>query len=153
MVTALYIVSWEGSAGKTALCAGIAARLRDEGFKVSYLKPVSTKAAAVDGRPVDPDAELMRSLLKLDQTADSLTPCLIGQSAPSPARGDECRQNIRAAFARATGDVVLVEGPRNIADGSELDLAPTAVADLLDAKVVVVADYGPGLGPGQPVAP
>src|SRR3972149_2125085 len=102
MVTALYIVSWEGSAGKTALCAGIAARLHDEGFTVSYLKPVTTKATIVDGRPVDPDAELMGSLLELGQTASSLTPCVLGQNAPSNARGEDCRLSIQTAFARAT---------------------------------------------------
>lgn len=145
MVTALYIVSWEGSAGKTALCAGLSARLRREGLKVSYLKPITTKATLVNDRPIDADAELMRSLLKLPMAADALTPCVLGQAASaasSAGRAEGCRQSIDTALKQAAADVVILEGPPNIADGAELDLNPATVAQMLDASVIVVADYG-----------
>ncbi|TAK31203.1 MAG: phosphotransacetylase family protein [Chloroflexota bacterium] len=145
MVTALYIVSWEGSAGKTALCAGLSARLRGEGLKVSYLKPITTKATVVNDRPTDADAELMRSLLGLPATANALTPCVLGHDASAASvagRAESCRQSISAALARAAADVVILEGPPNIADGAELDLSPATVAQTCDAGVIVIADYG-----------
>ncbi len=41
MTVALYVTSTETYSGKSALCIGLMRRLRKDGFKVGYFKPVS----------------------------------------------------------------------------------------------------------------
>lgn len=56
----LYVVSAEEGAGKTAICAGIAANLRNAGKKVGYLKPQVVDKSLPDG-----DIGFMRKILGL----------------------------------------------------------------------------------------
>lgn len=48
-MSVLYIVSAEEGAGKTAICAGIAVNLLDDGKKIGYLKPQAAEKGAADG--------------------------------------------------------------------------------------------------------
>ena len=47
-MVALYIVSVEEAAGKTAICAGLGRYLQGDGKKVGYLKPSASEKSAAD---------------------------------------------------------------------------------------------------------
>ncbi|MFH1169254.1 MAG: DRTGG domain-containing protein [Chloroflexota bacterium] len=120
-MAALYVVSAQAAAGKTAICAGMGKSLQDAGKKVGFLKP------GADGG----DAAFMNQVLALPEAVESL----------SPPAGDISR--VKEAFARVAAgkDVVLLEG--------RLDIGTLDAARELDARVIVIEDYSqPAEGTG-----
>jgi len=65
---ALYITSVEPYSGKTAVCLALGQQMRSEGYKVGYLKPVSTQPwRTPQGKLADEDAVFVHSILGLDE--------------------------------------------------------------------------------------
>ncbi len=129
MVT-LCITSAEAGAGKTLVGAGLAQRLLGDNRKVGFLKPLITdngEAMKADNRA---DAIFMKELLSLAEGLDDLSPAISGRS--------NLAGGLNEAHARVARDkaVVIIEGP-------SIERAP-AVAEALNARVIVVEDYTAG---------
>ena len=125
-MSALYICSPAPGAGKTTLAIGLAQHLAAEGLAVGYLKPV--------GRGVpDPDASFARQALRLRLPLEMISPVDLDQLPADAA------QRIRAAYevAARARDVVVLDG----IETDETGLTGPAVAEMLDAKALVVAAY------------
>ena len=73
----LYIVSTESFSGKTSLCYGIAARMKRDGRRVGYFKPLVFFGRLVEGRTLSEDAPFMRVSLALKETDDLLAPNIL----------------------------------------------------------------------------
>ncbi len=142
----LYITSTETFSGKSALCIGLAKRMRNDGLSVGYLKPLSAGARLAAGL-VDEDAEFFRRTLELSDPIEDMAPVGI-----SPAmlerflKGNEptdFREKLRAAYDRiAKGrDVVILEGGSSLREGYAIGLPPPLVAQLLDAHVLAIIHY------------
>ena len=130
-MSALYVCSPAPGDGKTTLAIGLAQRLAAEGLGVGYLKPVgrgSPDSAA------DPDAIFARQVLRLRLALDVLSPVDLGR--PS----DDAESRVRAAYEAASRDrdVVLLDATCEDAPPA---LSGPAVAEMLDARVLVVAAY------------
>jgi len=67
-VITLVVTSPLSGAGKTAICAGIAKRLQDQGKKVGYLRPV------IGVSDTNGDAVFMKEMLSLSETVESISP-------------------------------------------------------------------------------
>jgi len=128
-LVALYVTSSEAATGKTAVCAGLGKQLLSDGKKVGFFKPRIAETGAVEG--VDGDTVFIKRIFALAEPVDSLCP-VISERGNLPDR-------VKEAYARVSRgkDLVIVEG-----DG--LDEASHAVAEALDAKVIIVEGY-----PGQ----
>ena len=128
-MTALYITSLEGAAGKTTVGAGLGKHLMASGNKVGFLKLLTTDAEGSPAGNADSDAVFMKRILALKEPIEVL--CLV------ISRQDNLVSDIKEAYAKvAKGkDVVIVEG----AGGR--DTAYTKIVDALDTRVVVVAGY------------
>jgi dethiobiotin synthetase len=74
MATALYITSTETYSGKTALAVGIAQRMRHDGLRVGYFKPLSFSAAREEQGPVDEDSRVIKRLLGLKEATSRISP-------------------------------------------------------------------------------
>ncbi len=137
-MVALYVISAEAAAGKTAICAGIGRHLQGEGKKVGFLKPVLADKKPEGG---DGDAAFMKHLLALPETVDSLCP-LIG-------RGKGLADKARQAYIEVAQnkDVVIVEGWCGQSPDDSSSESASALAEALKAKVVIVEGYS-----GQPAA-
>ena len=142
----LYITSTETFSGKSALCVGLARRMRRDGMSVGYLKPLSSGARLAAGL-VDEDAEFFRQTLDLSDPIEDMAPVGI-----SPAvlerflKGSETtdfREKLRAAYDRiAKGrDVVILEGGSSLREGYTVGLPPPLVAQLLGARALAIIHY------------
>ncbi len=107
----LYVVSAEEAAGKTAICAGIALNLMNDGKKAGYLKP---QVAAKDGS--DSDIVFMKQILGLDDAVN----------APDVIKGR---------------DVVLVEAMLGPGADDALSKDSYGAAKGMQAKAVAVEAY------------
>jgi BioD-like phosphotransacetylase family protein len=143
----LYIVSTESFSGKTSLCYGIAMRMKRDGLRVGYFKPLVFFGRRIEGRVVSEDAPFMRAALGLAEEDDLLAPVVLDPLAIENAAAGkpaDYAERIDDAFERVSKDkdVLVVEGAANLAEGTMIGLPPAQVAARLDARVLAVAKYG-----------
>ena len=127
----LYVASDGPGAGKTAICAALAAGLERQGVQAAVFKPLH----AADQSGPDPDAAIYNRLLG-QPVAD--WPFAPRKSGLTP----KLRKDIMGAFETAVEgqDLLLVEGAHDITDKAARELV-----DAMEAKVLVVARYQPDL--------
>ncbi|WP_114576160.1 phosphotransacetylase family protein [Saliphagus sp. LR7] len=148
MTRTLLVAGTEESTGKTAIALALAKIAAGRGESVGYMKPKGTRLESHVGKTRDEDPMLARELLDLDAEMHRLEPIVYSPTFVSEAiRGREDPQELRATVREcfddlADGrDLLIVEGADRIDTGSIVDLSEPAVADLLDAEVVLVGRY------------
>ncbi|HSJ53933.1 MAG TPA: phosphotransacetylase family protein [Anaerolineae bacterium] len=145
MVT-LYIASTETFSGKSALCVGLARHLQHDGFRIGYMKPVSTAARLAAGL-VDEDAEFFQQTFGVPDSMDDMVPVgVTPRTVEAILSGEEetdFQARLTEAYQRVAHgrDVVLLEGGSNLREGHIVGLPTARVADLLDARELVVVKY------------
>ena len=145
MIT-LYVASTTPYAGKSALCVGLVRHFRDSGYKPGYMRPITTARTRIGECVVDEEATLMRQTMGLTDSIDAIWPvCLDPNTVESVLRGEgeDYTKLVMNAFAQVSKDkdIVLLEGGSRCAQGSIVDLSCGKVAELLNARVLVVAKY------------
>jgi len=146
----LYVTSTETFSGKSALCVGIARRLRQDGFAIGYMKPVSSGSRLVAGL-VDEDAEFFKHTFELPDALDDMVPIGIGPRTVEAILTGESQTDfaakLMAAYQRVSvgRDVVVLEGGANLREGYLVGLPTADVAQMLGARALVVVKYNDDL--------
>ncbi len=146
MIT-LYVTSTETFSGKTAVCIALGKRFIEEGLKVGYMKPVSTSARRIQGRVIDEDAQFIKHIFDLSEPLDviapvALTPQIVEGVLDGSDTTDFVARLKRAYEQVAEGkDVIILEGGSSLVEGSLVNLASPVVADLFEARELVVVKY------------
>src|SRR5258708_34401359 len=76
----LYTTAAMTYSGKTALALGIGLKLQAEGYKIGYLKPISTQPFMVDGNLADEDSVVVRRACNLDTPLSDMSPVIIDEA-------------------------------------------------------------------------
>lgn len=144
----LLVASLEESAGKTAITLALAKLAEAEGERAGYMKPKGTRLQSNVGKTLDDDPLLARELLDLDADVADLEPVVYSPTFVEGAiRGredeDALADRVREAFdGLATDrDRLFVEGGGRPDLGAAVGLTDPDVAELVDARVVLVATY------------
>ena len=146
----LYVTSTETFSGKSAVCVGLAKRLRRDGFTIGYMKPLSSGTRLAAGL-VDEDAEFFKQTFELPDSLEDMVPVgLAPRTVEAILRGQEDTDftaRLMSAFARITEgrDVTILEGGSNLREGYLVDLPTPQVAKMLDAIALVVVKYNDDL--------
>ena len=149
MVT-LYIPSTETFSGKSALCVCLARRMQRDGYRVGYMKPVSTGERLAAGL-VDEDAEFFKKTFGLpDALVDMVPVGVTPRTVEAILKGEDKTDyvaRLKTAFERVSAgrDVVILEGGCNFREGYLVGLPTPEVGALLDAREVVVIKYNDDL--------
>ncbi|MDZ7745478.1 MAG: phosphotransacetylase family protein [Halobacteriales archaeon] len=144
----LLVTSTAERIGKTAITLALARIAADRGQSVGYMKPKGTRLQSVVGKTLDKDPMLARAVLGTDAEMHEMEPVVYSPTFIEGAiRGredsDELRARIEEAFdgLAAGTDRMFIEGGGNVRTGGVVGLTDPAVAELLDADVVLVAEY------------
>ncbi len=142
----LYLVSTESFSGRTALCYGIAARMKRDGLRVGYFKPLAFFGKSIQGHAHNEDAAFMRAALGLSETIDRIAPITLDATALEQIIAGNLRDyaaRIDDAFAEISRDkdVVIVEGAMLLSEGLLIDLPPQKLVERLDARVIAAIRY------------
>lgn len=141
----LLIGSTEAYSGKSATILGMAHQFKERGLDIAYGKPLGT---GWDGEPegdVEPDVQFVARLLNLPK--DRLRPTLLTLDEKTIQRrlmGEDQTnypETMKQYLSIAGGDLVLLEGPGNLEEGSLFDLALPQVAEIVGASVLLVARF------------
>jgi BioD-like phosphotransacetylase family protein len=150
MTKSVYVVSTGPYSGKSAVCLALALVLRDEGFTVSYMKPVGASLMHLDDGYTDEDAYVAWNALGIEAPWEYASPVLLTddlRAAPleGPVEGLEAKV-IEAHRRLSEGrDVMVMEALGRTFDGQALGLSAPQVAELTDAAVMPVIGYRPDL--------
>jgi hypothetical protein len=144
----LLVTSTAESTGKTAITLALGLLARERGRSVGYMKPKGTRLESNVGKTLDRDPMLARELLDLDAEMHEMEPVVYSPTFVEGAvrgqeRPEELRERIRESFdaLAADRDLMLLEGGGTHTTGGIVDLTDGDVAELLDARVLLVADY------------
>ncbi|MHB8895950.1 MAG: phosphotransacetylase family protein [Candidatus Geothermincolia bacterium] len=145
-MAAIIVVSSERYSGKSSLVVGLALELRDRGFSVGYMKPVGAYPIKVDNRKVDEDAYFVREALGLDGDLSDISPYFLtwdNLTRYMRKTPDNAQARVEASYKKlADGkDVMFLEGAQNFLHGRILNLSAVEVANLLDAKVLLLDTF------------
>jgi hypothetical protein len=136
------------STGKTAIAIALGRYAQDQGRSVGYMKPKGTRLQSQVGKTLDRDPMLARELLGTDDEMHEMepivySPTFVRSALEGRERPPDLRERVREGFDAVAEDrdLVLVEGGGRLTTGGVVDLTDDAVADLLDASVVLIAEY------------
>jgi len=144
---ALYVTSLHTFSGKTAFCLGLGRRLQAEGYKVGYLKPLSTQPWQVGGRMADEDADFVRRTLGLSESARDLVGVVLTQGLLleelTGEAGPDLLAQVKTAFEHISvgKDVVLLEGGASLREGFSVGLGTPVVAEALNVPALAVTYF------------
>ncbi|HID96537.1 MAG TPA: phosphotransacetylase family protein [Candidatus Latescibacteria bacterium] len=145
MIT-LFIVSPQPYSGKSLLSLLLGMRFLEEGKRVGYIKPVGLSPVKVAGICTDDDAVFINNYLDLKGPLDLICPLpitseLVNQIIQGKIK--DLAKKVREAFdGLSVGrDIMLVGGAGSFATGFILGLPSPRIAELLDAKVLLVIRY------------
>lgn len=147
MATAIYVTSTQTFSGKSALCVGFLRRFQRDGYRVGYMKPVSTMARMVGGRVIDEDAHFVKYTLGLADAAEVMAPVLLNEPNVMAIMGGQLQNDfssrVKSAYETiaAGKDLVVLEGGANLREGWIVNLPPARVVDLVGGREVMVVPY------------
>jgi len=140
MVT-VYVASSHPYSGKTLTCIVLGTRWQRQGRRVGYLKPLGLMPVTVEGNVTDEDACFVARQLGLEAPPSRLCPVVLDRSSCHMDFQD-ARQRVQDAYTAAAldKDLMLVNGIGDVLSrGSMIGLNGVAVAEMLKAKVLLVA--------------
>jgi len=146
VIPSLYLASVTDFAGKSLAALAIGLHLQEQGYNVTYFKPLGTMPHTVRGVTTDEDAYFITQRLSPDAPLECICPVLVTPELTARALSgelDELRGKITDCYRRISAgrEVVIVGGIGTLARGSLIGLSAPVVAELLDTKVVVLAKY------------
>lgn len=134
----LYITGVAGC-GKTAIALGIALKLKREGIKVSYFKPVASRPKPLGGE--DSDAVFMREMLDMKTDVKKIAPFTAGTSYLSGLKNRETgMDSIREAYRAISeeADLIIIDGATFPHAGAAYGLDVASLAPQLNACILNV---------------
>lgn len=141
----LLIGSTEAFSGKSATVLGIAHQLKKRGVDIAYGKPLGTCWSGTQPSEVDDDVAFIAETLALPP--NRLLPTTLFLDEVTIRRrvwGEDTqdyRKQVSEKVLQVTADVVLLEGASNLEEGTLFDLSLVQLAELTDARVLLVARF------------
>jgi hypothetical protein len=126
----------------TALALGLS--LKEAGYRVGYFRPLGSLPHTVRGVVTDEDALFISDLLNPDAPLEAICPVLVTRERTERALLGQLTglpRKVKAAYRKVAAgrDVVIVGGLGTLARGSLFQLSAVAVAELLEARVLLLA--------------
>ncbi|HEX3053418.1 MAG TPA: phosphotransacetylase family protein [Aggregatilineaceae bacterium] len=143
----LYITSVSTFSGKTALSLGLGLRMQAAGYKVGYLKPVSTQPYTAGGRVLDEDADFVRRTLGLETPPWELSPVVITTELLDEVMAATYKGDLMAEIQQAVervgedSDILLLEGGSSMREGYTVGLNTLSLVEKLDVPAISVVSF------------
>ncbi|MBW4625761.1 MAG: phosphotransacetylase family protein [Brasilonema octagenarum HA4186-MV1] len=142
----LLIGSTEAYCGKSATVLGLSYQLQQKGLDIAYGKPLGTCLSESAGTMVEEDVQFIANNLNLPKNRVAATMLALNEVAVQKRLQGLDKTNyqnlLQVQYSQIqVGDLVLLEGPGNLEEGSLFDLSLLQVAEVVDAAILLVARY------------
>lgn len=149
----LFIAATSQNDGKTTVALGLIFNLLQRFKKIGFIKPIGQRYLMEEGERVDEDSILIERFFEscgIKYTLKDMNPVAVERGFTerfilNPDSGRITAQ-IKESFARIAKDkeLVIIEGTGHAAVGSVFDHSNAFVANLLEAKVLLISSGGIG---------
>lgn len=145
-MVSLYIGSTKGYSGKNLTVMGLGQRLRKDGVKFGYFKPLGRLPIKMDGVLTDKDAWFIHRVLMLKDPVETLCPVVLTHDLMVESCRGECQgleERILKAFEVVSKgkDVVFIGGAGKLESGKSLNISGYELIEKLESKVLLVDHY------------
>ena len=146
----IFVAATRQNDGKTTISLGLIRAFKKRFNRVGFIKPVGQRYVFEHGCKVDEDSVLIEKVCGMKCSIKDMSPIAIdkGFTENYIKRGDHRKlvDSIISSFERIARrkDLVVIEGTGHAGVGSIFDLSNARVANLLDAKVILVTAGGIG---------
>ena len=148
----IFIAATRMNDGKTTTSLGLYSALNDGEKKIGYIKPVGQRFVDINGEKIDEDSFLLTETFDVSVPIQAMSPIVVDKDFTKNYLDDSesiypkivnrlCRSFDRAAYEK---DYIIIEGTGHAGVGSVFDLSNAEVANILNAKVIIVASGGIG---------
>lgn len=141
----LLIGAIEPYSGKSAVALGLVPQLRNLGFDIGYGKPLGTDFDDDCDHQVDADCEFIAKTLGLSEVYMRSPILMIDQVTIDKHLYHQDLNYYHQALTNyhhhKAGDLVLLEGPGTLQEGSLFNLSVPRMAEVLDTPVMLVVRY------------
>ena len=142
----LLIGSTEAYSGKSATVLGLSHQLQQKGLDISYGKPLGTCFSASGKTVVEEDVQFITNSLNLSVNRIAPTMLALNEVSVQKRLSGEDKIDYRQSLVQqylpiSQGDLVLLEGPGDLAEGNLFDLSLLQITEVLDAAVLLVTRY------------
>lgn len=143
----IYITSVERNSGKTAFILAFGRKLINDGYKVGYLKPLSTQPWRIGQKITDEDAAFVKEILGLPMDPWEISPVVVTRELLSERLQMSDHSDLldlvikKSKEASTKVDVMLYEGGCCLREGYVVGMPATAVAEALESQVLAIIPY------------
>ena len=148
----IFIAATRMNDGKTTTSLGLYSALNDGEKKIGYIKPVGQRFVDVNGEKIDEDSFLLTKTFDVSVPIQAMSPIVVDKDFTKNYLDDSasiypkivnrlCRSFDRAAYEK---DYIIIEGTGHAGVGSVFNLSNAEVANILNAKVIIIASGGIG---------
>ncbi len=139
----LLVSSVEGYSGKSGMVIALGLKLKEMGYDVGYFKAFGVNTVKVGDSIVEEDCHITARILGVEEDACPVVldrPYVEFVTSVDPVM---LRKTIIDRFTEISEgkDVVIVEGSQNYKTGVAVGIDDKSIADLLNAKVLLVGKY------------
>lgn len=141
------VISAETFSGKSAICMSLGQCMRRHGYRIGYMKPLSLRMRRAEQDAHDEDAAFFKRIFELQEPLEQISPLILTsrllEQMLQGERQPDYVQRLQKAFAAISQnkDVMLLEGPNDWSEGTVIGLPALKVADLFDARVVLLSRF------------
>lgn len=144
----LLIASTEAYSGKTATILGLSYLSLERDISIGYGQPLATNLSQNDNDTQQTeDSNFIATTLELtSQQAKSPFLFLNRQTINQRLKGKDQKdytQTLQEYVKQIEGDLIILEGPGNLWEGSIFNLSVPEIAEVVDASILLVARYHP----------
>ena len=146
----LFVAATRQNDGKTMVSLGLFNAIRARFDNVGYIKPVGQQYKVLDGKRIDKDAVLFRSVYDIKDNPQDMSPIAVprGFTEDYIVNGgkEALEKRLKAAYDSVSKgkDFLVIEGTGHAGVGSVFDFSNAAVAKSLGSKVILVSLGGIG---------
>ncbi len=142
----LLIGSTEAYSGKSAMVLGLSGLIQQKGLEIAYGKPLGTCLDESSGNVVEEDVQFIAASLNLPENRIAPTLLALNEATMQKRLRGEDKTDYRQSLAQqylqmSVSDLVLLEGPGNLEEGSLFDLSLLQVAEAVDAALLLVTRH------------
>ncbi|HYA31438.1 MAG TPA: phosphotransacetylase family protein [Thermodesulfovibrionales bacterium] len=141
----VFIVSNRSYSGKTFIALGLALALREQGYRVGYIKPIGKTPVKKNSNVYDADAVFIKEALSLPEALDIISPLVLTyetQNLIFQGKIKDAKKKILGAF-RALGkkDFVIIGGGADLFDGALLHINALSLVAEMKAHALIVESW------------
>jgi BioD-like phosphotransacetylase family protein len=141
----LLIGSIEAYSGKSGTILGLTHQLKKQGLVVAYGKPLGTCVKDNSPSKIEEDVQFIAQALDLSASqVQAPLLCLDRETISQRLQGKDTTdysQSWQNYAQQVEGDIVLLEGPGTLWEGSLFNLSVEQIADAVNASILLVTRY------------